>query len=166
MVLCCSQLSCLKWSFSRYSRGMSCSSSLPLRCSLSKHFYTHKKRKKSFASLFNASLSFLPVSSREDTAVFHDNSIISKCDVIPMQWKQLVRTTGVLYLRWSSQVDDTIQLNVFAKLAVQPAVPVLVHGPLRLVQALTLIEVCSKDVPGSPTVDKDVFLASFFSSFF
>lgn len=40
MVLCCSQLSCLKWSFSRYSRGMSCSSSLPLRRNRSKHFCT------------------------------------------------------------------------------------------------------------------------------
>lgn len=41
IVLCCSQLSCLKWSFSRYSRGMSCSSSLPLRCNRSKQLYTH-----------------------------------------------------------------------------------------------------------------------------
>lgn len=43
-VLCCSQLSCLKWSFSKYSGGMSCSSSLPLRCNRSKHLCTPKKK--------------------------------------------------------------------------------------------------------------------------
>lgn len=51
------------------------------------------------------------------------------------------------YLRWSSEIDDTIQLNVLAKLAVQPAVPVLVHGPFCLIHALVLIEISCKDVP-------------------
>lgn len=53
-----------------------------------------------------------------------------------------------MYLGWSSQVDDTIQLNILAKLAVKPAVPVLVHRPFCLIQALALIEVGCEDVPG------------------
>lgn len=35
------------------------------------------------------------------------------------------------------------------ELAVQPAVAVLVDGPLRLIQALPLIQVGCKDVPGT-----------------
>lgn len=51
------------------------------------------------------------------------------------------------YLGRSSEVDNTVQLNVLAKLAVQPAVPVLVHGPFCVVHALVLIEVSREDVP-------------------
>lgn len=36
-------------------------------------------------------------------------------------------TTLGIHLGRSSEVNDAIQLNVLAKLAVQPAVPVLVH---------------------------------------
>lgn len=53
-----------------------------------------------------------------------------------------------VYLGCSSEVNDTIQLNIPAKLAVQPAVPVLVHRPLGLIQTLALIEVSCKDVSG------------------
>lgn len=53
-----------------------------------------------------------------------------------------------MYLWWSSEVDDTIQLNVLAKLAVQPAMPVLVHSPLCLIHALALVQVGCKYVPG------------------
>lgn len=51
------------------------------------------------------------------------------------------------YLRGGPQVDDTVQLEVPAELAVQPAVPVLIDGPLRVVQAPVLVEVGGKDVP-------------------
>lgn len=44
IVLFCNQLSCLKWSFSRYSRGMSCSSSLPLRRNRSRQVCKHIKK--------------------------------------------------------------------------------------------------------------------------
>lgn len=53
-----------------------------------------------------------------------------------------------VYLWWGSEVDDTIQLNVLAKLAVQPAMPVLVHSPLGLIHALALVQVGCKYVPG------------------
>ena len=50
-------------------------------------------------------------------------------------------------LRLGTQVDDAIQFNLFAKLMVQPAMPVLVYGPLRLIYTLTFIQVSGKDVP-------------------
>lgn len=51
------------------------------------------------------------------------------------------------YLWWCSEVDDAVQLDVFAKLVVQPAVPVLVDWPFRVSQTLALVEVGCKDVP-------------------
>lgn len=53
------------------------------------------------------------------------------------------------YLWWCSEVDDAVQLDVFAKLAVQPAVPVLVDWPFCVIQTLALVEVGCKDVPGT-----------------
>lgn len=116
IVLFCNQLSCLKWSFSRYSRGMSCSSSLPLRRKRLRQFCKHAWK-----------VETLPKEKNH----FGEQS-----------W----RNWGG-YLRWSSEIDDTIQLNVLAKLAVQPAVPVLVHGPFCLIHARVLIEISCKDVP-------------------
>lgn len=63
-------------------------------------------------------------------------------------------------LRLGPQVDDAIQLNVFAKLAVQPAMPVLVDGPLRLIHTLALIQVSSEDVPESRQTRKLLHLVS------
>lgn len=43
------------------------------------------------------------------------------------------------YLWRGSEVDNAIQLDVLAKLVVQPPMPVLVDGPFGLIQAFTLI---------------------------
>ena len=55
------------------------------------------------------------------------------------------RTTT--YLWRSSEVDDAVHLDLLAELGVQPAVPVLVDGPLFLRHTAALIEVGCKDVP-------------------
>lgn len=47
---------------------------------------------------------------------------------------------------------------MLAKLVVQPAVPVLVDGPLRVVHALALVQVGSKDVPETPGIQAELRL--------
>lgn len=58
-----------------------------------------------------------------------------------------VGTDWGMYLGGSSEVNDTIQQDMLPKLAVKPAMPVLVDSPFCLIQALALIEVGCKDVP-------------------
>lgn len=52
-----------------------------------------------------------------------------------------------MYLGRCSEVDDTVQLDVLAKLVVQPAMPVLVDGPFGLIQAFALVQVGCENVP-------------------
>lgn len=122
--LCCSQLSCLKWSFSRYSSGISCSSCLPLRCNLSKHFWTKRKQQTRFFNNLKQQVDIFLLCGHSKESV--------KCRE---------------YLWWSSEVNNPVQLDVLAKLVVEPAVQVLVDGPFSLIEALALVKVGSKDVP-------------------
>lgn len=54
-----------------------------------------------------------------------------------------------IYLRWCPEINDAIKLDILAKLAVQPAMPVLVHWPFSVVHALVLIEVGCKYIPNT-----------------
>lgn len=62
--------------------------------------------------------------------------------------KNFLMQAKISHLRWGSEVDDALQLNLPSELLHQEGVPVLVDRPLCRVDGVQLKKVQGKDISG------------------